>query len=223
VGQCAGPSRACAGEWTASTVAGHAARLLYAPHRGPRLRRWPLPPGQLTARRRRHKLLPRPLPLQELIAGGVAGSTAKSCIAPLERCKILFQVGQTLALSLWLGLLPVRPPPPPAAEHPPTLAHSLPCPPAFLPALQTGKLRGAGLAPTLVHIYRTEGVPGLFRGNGASVLRIVPYAAVHFTAYEQYRRLLVTSSLLGFQVWPCGVQSSRSSTPAGQRSESSAL
>lgn len=26
-----------------------------------------------------------------------------------------------------------------------------------------------------------------FRGNGASVLRIVPYAALHFMAYEQYR------------------------------------
>jgi len=44
--------------------------------------------------------------------------------------------------------------------------------------LQTGKLRGAALAPTLSHIYRTEGVAGLFRGNGASVLRIVPYASV---------------------------------------------
>ncbi len=29
------------------------------------------------------------------------------------------------------------------------------------------------------------------RGNGASVLRIVPYAALHFTAYERYRRGLL--------------------------------
>lgn len=27
----------------------------------------------------------------------------------------------------------------------------------------------------------------VFRGNGASVLRIVPYAALHFMTYEQYR------------------------------------
>lgn len=30
--------------------------------------------------------------------------------------------------------------------------------------------------------------PSIFsRGNGASVLRIVPYAALHFMTYEQYR------------------------------------
>lgn len=30
----------------------------------------------------------------------------------------------------------------------------------------------------------------LCRGNGASVLRIVPYAAIHFTAYESYRKAI---------------------------------
>lgn len=34
----------------------------------------------------------------------------------------------------------------------------------------------------------------LLRGNGASVARIVPYAALHYMAYEQYRRWIV----LGF-------------------------
>ncbi|PKU86382.1 Mitochondrial adenine nucleotide transporter ADNT1 [Dendrobium catenatum] len=33
-----------------------------------------------------------------------------------------------------------------------------------------------------------------FRGNGASVARIVPYAALHYMAYEQYRRWII----LGF-------------------------
>lgn len=31
----------------------------------------------------------------------------------------------------------------------------------------------------------------VFRGNGASVARIVPYAALHYMAYEQYRRWIV--------------------------------
>ncbi len=31
----------------------------------------------------------------------------------------------------------------------------------------------------------------LCRGNGASVLRIVPYAALNFAAYERIRQLLV--------------------------------
>lgn len=30
----------------------------------------------------------------------------------------------------------------------------------------------------------------VLRGNGASVLRIVPYAAIHFTAYESYRKAI---------------------------------
>ncbi len=34
----------------------------------------------------------------------------------------------------------------------------------------------------------------LNRGNGASVLRIVPYAALHFGAYEYYRELLVKAA-----------------------------
>ena len=32
------------------------------------------------------------------------------------------------------------------------------------------------------------------RGNGASVLRIVPYAALHFGAYEYYRELLANAA-----------------------------
>ncbi len=85
---------------------------------------------------------------QELIAGGTAGALAKSSVAPLERCKILFQ---------------------------------------------TGKLHTSGILPTLQTIIQGEGVKGLFRGNGASVLRIIPYSSIHFGLYEYYRRIVVTS------------------------------
>ncbi len=80
------------------------------------------------------------------VTGGVAGAAAKTTVAPLERCKILFQ---------------------------------------------TGRLHKASVITTLLSIKRQEGVKGLFRGNGASVLRIVPYASIHFGLYEHYRRAFV--------------------------------
>jgi solute carrier family 25 protein 16 len=87
-----------------------------------------------------------PLVVKEIIAGGAAGATAKSCVAPLERVKILFQ---------------------------------------------TGRLAGASTGASLASIARAEGLPGLLRGNGASVARIVPYSALHFGAYERYRSACV--------------------------------
>jgi hypothetical protein len=80
------------------------------------------------------------------VTGGVAGAAAKTSVAPLERCKILFQ---------------------------------------------TGRLHNASVTTTLLSIKRQEGVKGLFKGNGASILRIVPYASIHFGLYEHYRRAFI--------------------------------
>jgi solute carrier family 25 protein 16 len=41
-------------------------------------------------------------------------------------------------------------------------------------------------------IYKTGGVHGLFQGNSATVLRIFPYAAIKFMAYEQYRSVSIS-------------------------------
>lgn len=43
-------------------------------------------------------------------------------------------------------------------------------------------------------INRQDGMRGLFRGHSATLLRIFPYAAIKFVAYEQIRALLITSS-----------------------------
>eukprot|EP00850_Spirogloea_muscicola_P017479 SM000151S01467 [mRNA] locus=s151:3339:5861:+ [translate_table: standard] len=60
---------------------------------------------------------------------------------------------------------------------------------------RTGAFRRASLGRSLGDILRAEGVRGFYRGNTASVARVVPYAALHFAAYEQYRRLLL-------EAWP---------------------
>lgn len=50
-----------------------------------------------------------------------------------------------------------------------------------------------GLLGSFNKIAKTEGPLGFYRGNGASVARIVPYAALHYMAYEQYRRWIAYS------------------------------
>lgn len=56
------------------------------------------------------------------------------------------------------------------------------------------EFHGSGLIGSFRTISRTEGLLGFYRGNGASVARIVPYAALHYMAYEEYRRWII----LGF-------------------------
>ncbi|KAH7855141.1 hypothetical protein Vadar_021681 [Vaccinium darrowii] len=55
------------------------------------------------------------------------------------------------------------------------------------------EFQSIGLLGSSKKIMRTEGVLGFYRGNGASVARIVPYAALHYMAYEQYRRWIIQS------------------------------
>lgn len=42
----------------------------------------------------------------------------------------------------------------------------------------------------LTRAMRTEGLFSLWRGNSATMVRIVPYSAVQFTAHEQWKRIL---------------------------------
>ncbi|KAI4380279.1 hypothetical protein MLD38_006488 [Melastoma candidum] len=52
---------------------------------------------------------------------------------------------------------------------------------------RTNGYQSLGVWRCLQRILQTEGFPGFYKGNGASVLRIVPYAALHFMTYERYR------------------------------------
>lgn len=46
----------------------------------------------------------------------------------------------------------------------------------------------------LRHGYRTEGLLSLWRGNTATLARIVPYSAINFMSYEQYKKKLGVGS-----------------------------
>lgn len=37
--------------------------------------------------------------------------------------------------------------------------------------------------------YHTEGVRALYRGNGAMMVRIIPYASIQYMAFEQYKKV----------------------------------
>lgn len=49
----------------------------------------------------------------------------------------------------------------------------------------------SGVAIALRDIYQQNGVPGLFKGHSATLLRIFPYAGIKFLAYEQIRNLVI--------------------------------
>ncbi|RAL14843.1 coenzyme A transporter [Aspergillus homomorphus CBS 101889] len=50
-----------------------------------------------------------------------------------------------------------------------------------------------GLVAAVRDIKRREGPQGLFKGHSATLLRIFPYAAIKFLAYEQFRAVMIPS------------------------------
>ena len=98
-----------------------------------------------------------------MLAGGTAGACAKSVVAPLERVKIIIQTTQ--------------------------LQHTTTPSPSLRTQAQVASVPTAtaniNTNNILRNILRTEGTFGLWKGNGASVLRVIPYAALHFSAYER--------------------------------------
>ncbi|KAL8696937.1 MAG: hypothetical protein Q9201_007404 [Fulgogasparrea decipioides] len=50
-----------------------------------------------------------------------------------------------------------------------------------------------GVVTAMRDINRQDGLRGLFRGHSATLLRIFPYAAIKFLAYEQFRSIIIPS------------------------------
>ena len=46
-----------------------------------------------------------------------------------------------------------------------------------------------GIFASLWKIGKEEGARGYFKGNGTNVMRIIPYVAVQFAAYEEYKKV----------------------------------
>lgn len=51
------------------------------------------------------------------------------------------------------------------------------------------KYKKYGVWRGLLAVIRHEGFRGLYKGNGAMMVRVYPYAAVQFLSYEQYKKL----------------------------------
>ena len=83
---------------------------------------------------------------EAVLCGGLAGCASKTAMAPLERARILLQVGRDTS---------------------------------FVEALR--------------RVWRTEGLQGLWAGNGASILRVFPARGIAFAVNERLRPYVTVS------------------------------
>lgn len=58
---------------------------------------------------------------------------------------------------------------------------------------RTGGFHTLGVCQSLNKLVKHEGFLGLYKGNGASAVRIVPYAALHFMTYERYKSWILNN------------------------------
>lgn len=47
----------------------------------------------------------------------------------------------------------------------------------------------AGVLATLKAVPQKEGILGLYKGNGAMMVRIFPYGAIQFMAFDNYKKV----------------------------------
>ncbi|PPQ93660.1 hypothetical protein CVT25_012719 [Psilocybe cyanescens] len=105
------------------------------------------------------------------LAGGVAGCVAKTVVAPLDRVKILFQASNP-EYKKYAGRSSV-------------MYNNIPSYSIGIAGTWSGAFRAVN------SIYGQGGIRGLFQGHSATLLRVFPYAAIKFMAYDQVHYILM--------------------------------
>ncbi|KOM42152.1 hypothetical protein LR48_Vigan04g235000 [Vigna angularis] len=127
-----------------------------------------------------------PVYVKELIAGGFAGALSKTAVAPLERVKILWQM--YIIYDVVTLLLPSL-----LREKVLNGCMFLFNLYSFYLQTRTPGFHSLGVYQSLNKLVKREGFQGLYKGNGAGVIRIVPYAALHFMTYERYKSWILNN------------------------------
>ena len=109
-------------------------------------------------------------PYLSLLYGGIAGSVAKTVIAPFDRVKIHFQIANP-ELNEYRGKI--------SATN------------TFL--IHVGRF--TGVFGAVKRIYSHSGFFGLYRGHSATLARIFPYAAINFAAFEKFKTILGSGNI----------------------------
>ena len=55
---------------------------------------------------------------------------------------------------------------------------------------QVGSKQHTGFIGTFKNIYRQEGMKGFWKGNGVACLRLFPYSAINFAAFNEMKKAL---------------------------------
>ncbi|GAA6005370.1 hypothetical protein JCM11491_002676 [Sporobolomyces phaffii] len=100
------------------------------------------------------------------LAGGIAGCVAKTSVAPLDRVKILFQT-RSPDYARYAGKFP------------------------SFAGLSPRARTWFGVFRASRDIYAETGIRGLLQGHSATLIRIFPYAAIKFMAYERFHSFLM--------------------------------
>jgi solute carrier family 25 phosphate transporter 23/24/25/41 len=96
----------------------------------------------------------------QLACGGAAGATARTFVAPIDRVKILMQTQHVVSAA-------------PGGAGAASAASAAP--------------KYQSLSQSLRRIVAEEGVRKLWRGNGVNCIRVVPYSATQFVAYDKLK------------------------------------